>query len=339
MLTSQDWLPAEVVFHICSFLHPKDVTTFACINTASSIQVSDDGLWKLLWYRDYGNLLLQWKVGRQVLARSLSLSINDDDDGIPSNLEARLSQRLDALAASSNAQRQQQQSVGGLKEFYFVFGDIFINYLLAGRNQNNPSEQHCLLLGLHGHVFDFTHFAHYHPGLIEPILQECGQDATHYFEDIPHSMGARAIARRLCIVVNRTCLPNDDKQSSCGLYLPPPVNDLPKLLQLSNTRPPRLLAQNHPNPTDTNQQQHQQWMSRVLPRKPNPTTQRPPTLKRIRIQWDAAAHEERQKMVEARSSLSFWARKSTKYRVYYDPFRQEWKKWDPCGTTERTTHA
>lgn len=313
-------LPGEVRIHICSFLHPKDVTTLACVNTTTRLQANENDLWKFLWYRDYGNVLLQWDVGRQVLEESLSSSDIDEHDNTDRHsrttlsLETRLSQRLQVLAVTNT----ETKSTFVLKEFYFVFGEIYINYLSANRNH-----EHNCLLGLHGHVFDFTKFAPHHPGLIDPILEQIGQDATKLFESLPHSKGAREIALHLCVLVNRSTMNGCNDYSSCGLYLPPPVENLEQLLQVSNTRPPRLVR---------NYRDHKsEWMSCILPNKPRSRTQKPPTLRYIRIKRD-----EEQKLTEKEVSKSSRAvfplgrQHAAEKRIYYDPLLQGWKQWDPC---------
>jgi hypothetical protein len=158
-------LPADVQVHLLSFLHPKDVVSFAC-TSRSSLALVDKGetsmtLWKTLWRRDYAWLVHSWSVGINALARS-----------------------------------QPCQQVMD-KRFYFLFGQSYVNYILTGQN----SFQQCLV-GLHGHIYDITSFLHMHPGSPDTLMVQAGKDATRFFEDMTHSSGARRLARSLCVVVD-----------------------------------------------------------------------------------------------------------------------------------------
>jgi len=354
------------VQHICCYLHPKDLTNLACVNKSAQYWADHNDVWKYLWKRDYGRALLQWKIGRQVLQRSLrsapstgtvalgestgsssssSSSQNNDgdcDDADDGSLEARLSEWLDCRKTNH------ENATTSNKRFYFVFGEVYMNYLTAGCNHNmtssatpNNSDQHddddrACLVAMHGHIFDFGAFAQYHPGLVEPILLQCGQDATNYFENIPHSRVARDLARRLCIVANVSCIgPTDgdsthhhgllyllrDSQKNCV------SNDqnLARDLKQSNTRPPRLKQPNY-----------------LLPDRALNTTRRPPTLIVIREECDQAVSAETKRLQNKSLSSSLLqllpnplgvfgnqeTGTSPVWRIYYDPFQECWKKWD-----------
>jgi hypothetical protein len=90
------------------------------------------------------------------------------------------------------------------KEFYFRFGLSYINYLLAGQN----TLDRCLV-GLHGNIYDLTQFLSLHPGSPDTVMVHAGRDATEFFEDMRHSMGARRMAQSLCVVVNSSILVDD----------------------------------------------------------------------------------------------------------------------------------
>ena len=115
-------------------------------------------------------------------------------------------------------------------------------------------------------IIDFADFAPSHPGLSKPVIVEGGRDVTDYFEDIAirHSKSARAIARRLCLVVDRSfwrkrphefvmsdndACPNPNGENNaamgmsmgcCGLCRPPSTTSharkTSRILRHSNTR-------------------------------------------------------------------------------------------------------
>jgi cytochrome b involved in lipid metabolism len=158
-------LPADVQVHLLSFLHPKDIVSFAC-TSRSSLALVDRGetsmtLWKTLWWRDYAWLVHSWSVGINALARSQPC----------------------------------QQVID--KRFYFLFAQSYVNYILAGQN----SFEQCLV-GLHGHIYDISPFLLLHPGSPDTLMVQAGKDATRFFEDMTHSSGARRLARSLCVVVD-----------------------------------------------------------------------------------------------------------------------------------------
>mmetsp|Transcript_7055 Transcript_7055/g.17233 ORF Transcript_7055/g.17233 Transcript_7055/m.17233 type:complete len:445 (+) Transcript_7055:164-1498(+) len=331
-------LPSTVLSDVACYLYPRDVL---CLDTVlrSDLGLRNRGdesdgnavarllydhsigrdIWKRLWYRDYGDVLLQWKVSRDSfrhsLMRSSPLSTYD-------RLEERLSDHLDEITGTTT-------STITMKYFYFLFGECYIDYVLARKN----TMEECYL-GLHGHIFDFTDFAEFHPGLIEPILKECGGDATHYFEDIPHSSGARNIARRLCVVVDHSVFDS----GRCGLQFV--LNDdgsskLKDLLRSSNTRPLR------------DEQNRSEWSTRIVPRRRK--WRRHPTLERIRIrfQQERRQHNSQQTYsrnnAESNTSLAtmttewissystLWRQKESETRIYFDPLAQEWVRWRPAG--------
>ena len=158
-------LPPDLQIHVCSFLHPRDVTALACVNRACRATVEQDpwsgALWRLLFERDFAWSLTAWDVGRQARARS------------------------DASAILYN------------KEFYFRFQLAFCDYVLAGQN----TAERCLV-GLSGDIFDMTSFLLSHPGSPETVLVSAGKDATQFFANVRHSSGALRLAKSLCVVVD-----------------------------------------------------------------------------------------------------------------------------------------
>jgi len=307
-------VPCAVLSTICSYLHPRDVTKLVCLNQAATKQFSSPSIWKELWYRDYGNVLLQWHIGRAVLQKSLDTSKRQLMTSLQSgnaSLEYRLSQHLEHINNSP-------LSHSSLRDFYFVFGEIYLDYLLAGRNKVDDSNCY---LGLHGHILDFTPFASYHPGGIERVLRECGGDATEYFERLSHSRGARSIARRLVVVVHQGCMVvenSDTSSDGCGLLLQVPPAKLHQMLRASNSRP---LSEEDSRPTTSKPIVKRQ---NLWPIRHHSPSRRPPTLHRIRLKWDNTKEQEQKKT----TSGFDWAMGNHWRRAYYDPICQEWKQWD-----------
>jgi len=408
-------LPPVILSHVTCYLHPRDAlsldSVFQCCSIRMHIDIICHDIWKRLWYRDYGDVLLRWKVARKVFCTSLQLiplsqaiiKSYGDDDNDDSWLEEQLSNCLDEMTMLTITKTT--TTTISMKEFYFIFGECYIDYLLANKNTIDEC-----LLGLHGHIFDFTHFAEYHPGLIDPILKECGGDATYFFEDIPHSYGARNIARRLCVLVNRNAINYSSNHSDdnininnstsniscsrdCGLELvlspsssssssslsnkdnnesnKKDISKLKRLLRSTNTRPPPpslSTAYSRNNDKDKNSKTNNNnsvnrnwWMPHVVPRRRK--LQRPPTLERIRNQFQQEKQLQEQhflydndavdqlrlrspssslfvttltKVLSSSSLVRFWNSSSNNSkssplmtRLYYDPFRQQWIRWDP----------
>ena len=173
VLKHPDEMPPDVQVNILSFLHPKDIVTFAATSKACREIVDGDGpttvaLWKTLWERDYGWIIHSWEVGRQAYRRSIHYSFNADD--------------LDPVFR---------------KDFYFRFGLSYINYILAGLN----TQDKCMV-GLHGNIYDMTDFVLKHPGSPDTLLVHAGRDSTQFFDDMDHSRYARRVAKNFCVAVD-----------------------------------------------------------------------------------------------------------------------------------------
>jgi len=137
-------------------------------------------IWKCLWERDFAWIVRSWDIGKAAMERS-----------------------------GGGAEEEKSSSFGLFgKEFYFRFGLSWQNYVLAGQNTYDQC-----LVGLHGHIYDLSLFLVSHPGSPETVMSQAGKDATHFFEAINHSMGARRIALTLCVVVDRSAV----DRSECGL--------------------------------------------------------------------------------------------------------------------------
>lgn len=277
ILTSASLLP-DVFNTVCAYLNPRDLT--ACLAPASKmarVRVDDNAIWLEYWHRDYGNALLEWDVGREVLSGSLGLA-KQDISSSKVELKRALSQKLSTLKST--------------KDFFFEFGECWMNFLLAG--YNDPKSK--CLVGLHGHVFDFGTFAPFHPGLVDSILRDCGQDATEAFETIRHSRPARVLASMVCLLVSSR---RDD--GSQYLTSGKDINEKERdaVFRLSSTRPPR---------------SGRDEAERLLPRVPE--RRRPATLANIRIKFDRERSEH---------ECSNWS-------VYYDPIMQLWMRWSSTST-------
>jgi hypothetical protein len=291
-------LQDDVIIHICGFLTPRSVTTLACVNRATRKLIDDNSnklsrpLWQSLWFRDYGRILLTWDVSRETIFQSLMAGQSP---------MGALSSTTNIGALVSNA-----LTTRNTKEFYFRFQLAFVDYILAGRNQNMKC-----LMGLHGHIFDFTEFAPSHPGLSEPIVRECGQDVTGFFEDIRHSKGARRIACKLCLIVDRSCFQVSNNDFPCGLYCPP--RDIPNMLSFlrqTNTRPP-------PGDPNVGSSLHEKV---ILPMRGKSSTwrQQPRTLEKF-----GTRHKLARKLALTKTP----GVADNAIRPYYDPFVGKWKGW------------
>ena len=253
-------LPTDVFVVVCAYLFPRDVTSLACVDQSgwkifSGVDYTSSLLWRALWYRDYGDVLLKWDAGRDAIRRSLPLvggnSIGDDGGislrGDTDAVATALASALDGLTAPAESSGAGSRAAGNnpMRDLYFATASHYLDYVLAGRNTPNRC-----LLGLHGHVFDFTDFADAHPGLSDPVVAECGRDATAYFEDVRHSAGARRIASRLCVMIDRARLQLTGETMSVGgngrIGLVAPPHQSPTsadcMISWSNTRPPPSLC-------------------------------------------------------------------------------------------------
>jgi len=350
-------LPSTLLADVGCYLHPRDVTVLdAALRSAFVRKRSVDescgndvfhDIWKRLWYRDYGDVLLQWKIARQAFCRSFVVGGGVESPGLDIDhrvttteegwVEKQLSKCLDDMARTPCSTT--------MKEFYFIFGECHVDYLLARKN----TVEECYL-GLHGHIFDFTDFAEYHPGLIEPILKECGGDATLFFEDLPHSTGARNIARRLCVLVNHSAIDRGTHDPigsrCCGLELVLDCDfaERKRALRLSNTCPP-------PPSYSGVKRDRNRWMPHIIPRRRQP--RRHPTLEKIRFRFQREHIEQQyfqlskgddgnkediddsflEKMTHEVFLLycQFWKQRKSVHaaesRIYYDPFLQNWIRW------------
>mmetsp|Transcript_7925 Transcript_7925/g.19131 ORF Transcript_7925/g.19131 Transcript_7925/m.19131 type:complete len:472 (+) Transcript_7925:121-1536(+) len=173
-------IPPDVHVHIASFLDPRDVVNLACVSKAYHAITHDPNnttsaaIWKTLWHRDYAWVVFRWKIGKQAFERSNC--------------------------------RQWSYS----KEFYFLFGQSYLDYVLTGHNTMDSC-----LVGIHSNIYNITPFLFSHPGSPDTLMVHSGRDATGFFDDMGHSIGARKLAMSMCVVVNRSA---QNKNDECGLY-------------------------------------------------------------------------------------------------------------------------
>eukprot|EP00978_Attheya_sp_CCMP212_P004087 scaffold8837_cov54-Attheya_sp.AAC.5 len=308
LLTSHN-LPADVQVHILTFLQPRDLTTFACVSKSSRALVDDNIdirihghdasvprlLWKALWKRDYGWICQEWNIGKGALQRSLAddneIRLKENEQIQPTiqptsqTITPTLSLPVSDASLSLFWENERSHS---MKIFYFTFGQTYLDYVLAGHN----SVGDCLV-GLHGHIFDISNFVESHPGSPETLLVHAGRDATRFFEEMGHSVGARKMARKLCVGLDRSCL-GGNASSSCGLEqlpLDPESRDMEHLLPMQRSK-----------------------------------TRRSANLCSIRRKYDDGLSQQRLQVDQ-------WMSRQTRFNilgnihVYYDPFSRRYKSW------------
>lgn len=172
-------IPPDVHVQIASFLHPRDVVTLSCVSksyhniTHDSNNTTSAAIWKTLWHRDYAWVVFRWEIGKLALERSNC-----------------------TLWSYS-------------KDFYFLFDQSHLDYVLAGHNTLNSC-----LVGIHSNIYNITPFLFSHPGSPDTLMVHSGRDATNFFDDMGHSTNARKLAMSMCVVVNRSAQSENDE---CGL--------------------------------------------------------------------------------------------------------------------------
>jgi len=259
-------LPPDAHVHIASFLHPKDVVTLSCVSKSyrDVVNQSDTALaiWKTLWQRDYAWVVNEWSVGIEALRRSKTTTIID-------------------------------------KHFYFMFGQSYLNYVLAGQN----TMQRCLV-GLHFNIYDITPFLDTHPGSPETLMVYAGKDSTRFFEDMGHSSRARKLAQKLCVV-------SDVTNADGGWGLRPTQFTI---LQGESSSTPRVWNAGE---------------NLFLGRKQK---RRQGTLESVRTRLEREEEQVKRRVLKAYASD---ASVLGQVNPYYDPFRQEWRVW--YTSTDLTT--
>eukprot|EP00980_Cylindrotheca_fusiformis_P002821 scaffold672_cov126-Cylindrotheca_fusiformis.AAC.22 len=253
--------PPDVHVHIVSFLHPKDVTTLSCVsknyNEVITKSETSKAVWKTLWRRDYAWLVEQWQVGKDALERA--------DVGQTWELD---------------------------KTFYFLFGQTYLNWIIAGENTTDRC-----LVGLHNNIYDITPFLYTHPGSPDTLMVHSGKEATSFFEDMGHSNGARRIARSLCVVADLSATPD----GQWGV--------VPTKNTIISTNVSKICDDNDPSLLLGRKQQRKQ-VGTLEPMRD--------MLQQEQVQVERSV----QRKYSADSSIL-----GGHVNTYYDPFRREWRIW------------
>jgi cytochrome b involved in lipid metabolism len=165
--------PPDIHVHIVSFLHPKDVATLSCVSKNYNGVVNKSETSRAIW--------------KSLWLRDFAWIVNDWQVG------------RDALKRSG------VKSWNLDKAFYFLFRQTYLNWIIAGEN----TTERCLV-GLHNNIYDITSFLDTHPGSPDTLMVHAGKDSTKFFEDMGHSLGARRMAKSLCVVADVTASPSPD---------------------------------------------------------------------------------------------------------------------------------
>lgn len=278
-------LPTDAAVQILSFLHPKDVVSFACTSSQVRNAVQDGtneiarAIWKTLWYRDYAWIVDAWDVGREAVTRSLRSSSRSTPG----------SERVISSASFGD--------VIFTREFYFRFGVSYMNFVLAG--QYTPKR---CLVGLGGHIYDLTDFVDQHPGSPESVIVHAGRDASAVFESMRHTVAARRLAQKLCVIV--------DMSLSGGTGVWPTA----KLITDSTTASDVCVSCPLPSPVDAPISHGRRNASATS------------TLEIVRDCFVDEQDENQRRAALWRTSRSAEAVLGDAHS-YYDPFCEKWKVW------------
>lgn len=225
-------LPSDATIGIFSYLAPRDVLSFAS-TSRSTMRMLDDGfsntntssqnvngssnldsallIWKALFQRDFAWILSDWHIGREALLRSMTCYNSEAIQGYRNSHRGKVLEHILSIVMhptdvwneieTSTPFTRIINTPSSMKEFYFLFSEVWLNYSIAGCN----TTEKCVI-GLHGHCFDISNFVEDHPGSTETLLLQAGRDATVFFESIGHSRTARKIAMGMTAVVNGNCV-------------------------------------------------------------------------------------------------------------------------------------
>lgn len=274
-------MPHGVQVLICEFLHPRDVCTSlapSCKTLRRTIEDSE-AVWSALWRRDYSWVVTDWQPGIDALRRS-------------------------------NEKRQKSQKFKFTKDFYFRFGLCWADYVLAGYNGHTKK----CLVALHGCVYDITPFLDTHPGSPDTLMVHSGRDATVFFEDMSHSMGARRIALGFCVVANQACNTAD----SDGVGLAPTQHT-----ELIMREQPKVIN-NHSSCSSASVKPVLDGGNNLLLGRRQKQKADFKTLSMIRNRFDSETKEAR-----ARLRARYLSNDDVlgEANVYFDPFLYEWCVW------------
>ncbi|KAL7497323.1 hypothetical protein ACHAWT_005770 [Skeletonema menzelii] len=220
-------LPSDAQILICSYLPPNDLLSFSC-TSKSGRKMLDDGcenldgpsicrdtallIWKSLFRRDFAWILSEWNIGREALLRSMTCYDSETIQNHPNSHYRKVIGHVLSIVMHSAEMWDEIQpfnttftgiinTPASMKEFYFLFSEVWLNYTIAGCN----TTEKCLI-GLHGHVVDISNFVEDHPGSTETLLLQAGRDATVFFESMGHSRSARKLGLGMTVIVNSQCI-------------------------------------------------------------------------------------------------------------------------------------
>ena len=350
--------PPDVHVHIISFLHPRDVISLACVSKSYNELIDDSSssslstslssstsssnssccssssnevsrtIWKTLWQRDYAWAVCDWQVGRDALKRS-GFTVpeegkdydNDDDDDDDEGEQ----KEVEGLSSRSLSFWEVIQSVVIDKEFYFVFGQTYLNWIIAGQN----TVERCLV-GLHCNVYDITTFLDTHPGSPDTLMVYSGKDSTSVFEDLGHSLGARRMAKSLCVVMessdkdNWGILPTfqTQQQSAAVGYSSKNRTMMQQKLDRIQQQQRQQQQQKGEN-SNSNQHNNINNNNLLLGRKQR---RRVGTLQVVRDYLERE-HVKVKKQVGRGKYSKDSSILGGQVNIYYDPFRKEWRIW------------
>eukprot|EP00535_Pseudo-nitzschia_heimii_P006875 CAMPEP_0197187944 /NCGR_PEP_ID=MMETSP1423-20130617/16887_1 /TAXON_ID=476441 /ORGANISM="Pseudo-nitzschia heimii, Strain UNC1101" /LENGTH=477 /DNA_ID=CAMNT_0042639661 /DNA_START=253 /DNA_END=1686 /DNA_ORIENTATION=- len=270
-------MPPDVHVQIASFLHPREVVTLACVSKAyyniihDSNNTASAALWKTLWLRDYAWIVFKWKIGKLAFERS------------------------NCAQWCYN------------KDFYFLFGQSYLDYVLAGHNTFDSC-----LVGIHSHIYNITPFLFRHPGSPDTLMVYSGRDATRFFHDMGHSTGARKLAMSMCVVVNRSA---QNVNNDYGVF-PTVHTEIDESVEFP-------LPQRLPNGEDNLIRQRGDGLkSRIGD---NSVSNGGGTLQKMRTRF----LDEREKVRNRNTKI--YSDDPTilgnNVNTYFDPFRREWRIW------------
>jgi Cytochrome b5-like Heme/Steroid binding domain/F-box domain len=279
-------LPPDVHVQIASFLHPKDLVAMSCVST-SFREVVDQGetataIWKTLWHRDYAWIIYAWDVGQRALQRSLSIPSQKDVEAVVYD-----------------------------KDFYFQFGQAYLDYILAGQNTTSRC-----LVSLHSNIYDITDFSNVHPGSPDTLMVHSGRDATAFFEDMGHSLGARRVAKRLCVVVDASSSCSTH-ESLCGLH--PTIHTRLDFTPTTTASASAVMDIPMPSIIDCNEL----LMGRKAQQQQRRRRRPGGTLRRIRNQYLLERERILKSVNKEYASISTHGHANP----FYDPFCQQWQCW------------
>lgn len=270
-------MPPDVHVHITSFLHPRDVVSLACVSKTyyniihDSNNMTSSAIWKTLWYRDYAWIVFKWNIGKLALERS-------------------------------NCTQWCYS-----KDFYFLFGQSYLDYVLAGHNTFDSC-----FVGIHSHIYNITPFLLSHPGSPDTLMVYSGRDATRFFNDMGHSTGARKLAMSMCVVVNRS---TQSENNECGLY-PTDHTEIDEDVEFPL---PRLLPNGEDNLL---KKRGQRLRSRTGSSR---VSNRGGTLQKMRTRFLDVREQVRNR--NARKYSNDPTILGNNVNSYFDPFRREWRIW------------